>query len=144
MDGDILVHAGDDFRFVVAVIDDGFVQAAVARSAIDRQIFDAERIEDIDHEIAAARGLIHRIGRRRHGLGGDLPWTRNGSLAYLRVSGEGVDGRRRNDCGRGAGDARAFEEITAAGIRRTAALRHDSSRKRQYPPRENRRIFSID
>jgi len=81
VDGDVLVHAGDNFRFVVAVIDDGFVQAAIARSAIDRQIFDAERIEDVDHEVAAARGLVHRIGCRRHGLGGDLPWTRNGGAS---------------------------------------------------------------
>ena len=45
VDGDVLVHAGDDFGLVVAVIDDGFVQAAIARRAVDRQVFDAERIE---------------------------------------------------------------------------------------------------
>jgi hypothetical protein len=42
VDGDVLVHAGENFRFVVGVIDGGFVQAAVARCAIDRQIFDAQ------------------------------------------------------------------------------------------------------
>jgi hypothetical protein len=31
VDGDVLVHAGDDLGLVVAVIDDRFVQAAVAR-----------------------------------------------------------------------------------------------------------------
>ena len=72
MNSDVLVHAGDDFRLVVAVIDDRFVQAAIARRAIDRQIFDAERIEHIDHKVAAARGLIHRVVRRRHGFGGSL------------------------------------------------------------------------
>ena len=62
VDGDVLVHAGDDFRLVVAaVIDDGFMQAAVARRAVDRQIFDVERLEHVDHEVAAARGLIHRV-----------------------------------------------------------------------------------
>jgi hypothetical protein len=34
VDGDVLVHAGDDFGLVVAVIDDRFVQAAVARCAM--------------------------------------------------------------------------------------------------------------
>src|SRR5215469_1334785 len=143
MDGDILVHAGDDFRPVVAVIDDGFMQAAVARSAIDRQVFDAEGVEHVDHEIAAARGLIDRIGGRRQGLRGDLPWTRNGSLARLRGGGDGVGGRRRNHCGRGAGKSCAFEEIATAGIGGTA-LRHDSSLKWQYRRKKNRRVFSLD
>jgi hypothetical protein len=44
MDGDVFVHAGDDFGFVAGVIDDGFVQPAITRSAVDGEIFDAERI----------------------------------------------------------------------------------------------------
>jgi hypothetical protein len=72
MDSDVLMHAGDDFWLVIAVIDHRFVQAAVARRAIDRQIFDAERIEHINHKVAAARGLIHRVVRRQHGFGGSL------------------------------------------------------------------------
>ena len=54
VDGDLLVHAGDDFGLVVGVINDGFVQAAVALSAIDRQILDAKRVEHVSHEVAAA------------------------------------------------------------------------------------------
>src|ERR1700730_1837567 len=70
--GDVLVHAGDDLGLVVGVIDNRLVQAAVARGAIDRHVFDAERIEHVGHEIAAAGRLVHRIVARRHGFGGDL------------------------------------------------------------------------
>jgi len=45
MHGDILVHAGDDFGLVAGVIEDGFVQAAITRSAVDGEIFDVKRIE---------------------------------------------------------------------------------------------------
>ena len=38
VNGDVLVHAGDDFRLLLPVIEDGFVQAAKTRRAVDRQI----------------------------------------------------------------------------------------------------------
>jgi len=143
VDRDILVDAGNDLRLIVGVIDGSFVQAAVARRAIDRQIFDPERVEHIDHKIAAARGLIYRIGCRRHGLGGDLPGTRNGSLARLRGGRDSIGGSRRNYRGSRAGEARAFEEIAAAGIGGTAALRHESSLEGQCRREKNRRVCRL-
>jgi len=125
VDGDVLVYAGDDFGLVVGVIDDGFVQAAVALSAIDRQILDAERVEHVGHEVAAARRLIHRVARRRHGLGRDLQRARNGSLQSLLRRGRDRVGRdRRRNRGGGADEAGAFQEIAAAGIAQIAAFRH--------------------
>ena len=118
VDGDVLVHAGDDFRLVAAVIDDGFVQAAVARRAVDRQIFDAERVQHVGHEVAAARGLIRRVLRRRHGLGRGLQRPRHGGLQFLRRDGRnGVSGDRRCDRGGSTDEAGTFEEIAAARTR---------------------------
>jgi len=76
VDGDILMHTGDDFGFVAAVIDDGFVQAAVARSAVDRQIFDAERVQHIGHEVAASRPRLAAALERRPSIS---PAVRPGS-----------------------------------------------------------------
>ena len=82
VDGDLLVRAGEDFGLVVAaVVEHGLVQAAEARGAVHRQIFDVERLEHVDHEVAAARGLVDRILDRRHGLGRDLPRPGNGGLS---------------------------------------------------------------
>ena len=81
-DGDVLVHAGDDFGLVAGVIDDGFVQAAKARSAVDGEIFDAERLEHVDHEIAAAGRLIYRILDRRHRLRRHLPRTGTAAVNF--------------------------------------------------------------
>jgi hypothetical protein len=63
--GDVFVHASDDFRVVVAMIEDGFVQAAIARGAVDGEVFDAEQIEHVGHEVAAACRLIDRVTTRR-------------------------------------------------------------------------------
>jgi hypothetical protein len=125
MHADILVHASDDFRLVVAVIDDRFVQAAIARRAIDREILDAQRVEYVGHEVAAARGLVHRVSRRRHGLGGDLARTRQCRLQALRRGDRhGVAGDRRRDRRGCAHEAGAFEEIASARTGRIATFRH--------------------
>ncbi len=128
MDRGVLVHAGDDFGLgVAAMIDDGFMQAAVARRAIDHQIIDVERLQHIGHEVAAARRLIHRILDRRHRLDGGL--QRTGQRGFQLVLGSG----RKCACGdrlRGRGGrcsarkARTFEEVAAGRIRRIAAFRH--------------------
>ena len=125
MDGDVLVHAGDDFGLVVAVIDDGFMQAAIARRAVDRHILDAERVEHIGHKVAAAGRLIDRVGGRRHGLSGDLPGAGKRSYRLLRLDGRhGVGRNGRRDRSSGADEARAFEEIATARLRRTAVRGH--------------------
>ena len=126
VDRDFLVRAGEDFRLdVVAVVEDRLVQAAEARRAVHRQVVDVERLEDVDHEVAAARGLRHRIRHRRlvstaicSGPGGRALRRRRPSAAAPCACG----GRRRQR--RGAGERRAFEEVAAAGLRRRAALGH--------------------
>ncbi len=124
VDRDILVHAGDDLGLVVGVIDDGFMQAAIARGAIDRHIFDAERIEHIRHEVAAARSLIDRIVRRRERLGGGLnrAWDRGLELR-LRRGGHGIGRDRRHDRSGGPDKTRGLEEVAAARIGRWSAFR---------------------
>ena len=70
-DAGFLVRAGEEFRHrVLAVIDQRFVDAAVARGRIGGQIFDIERLDDVDHEIGAGRAVVERRHLRRAGLGG--------------------------------------------------------------------------
>ena len=117
MDGDVFVHAGDDFGFVAGVIDDGFVQPAITRSAVDGEIFDAERIKHVGHEVAAAGRLIYRILGRRHRLCRHLQRARNGSLqSLLRRGRDRVGSDRRRDRGSGAEETGPFEKIAAAGL----------------------------
>jgi hypothetical protein len=118
------------------VVDDSFVQAAVTRRAVDRHVIDVERLDDVDHIVAAARRLIHRIGRRRHGFGRDLPRARQRRLGFAqRRSRHGAGRNGRCDrCG-GADEAGALEEITTARISLLAALRH------RYPPHERSAEF---
>jgi hypothetical protein len=109
VDGDVLVHAGDDFGLVAAVIDDGFMQAAIARRAVDRDILDAKRVEHVGHKVAAAGRLIDRVVGRRHGLGRDLSGAGERSYQLLRlVSRHGFGRKGRRDCSSGADDACAF------------------------------------
>ena len=73
--GGLFVAAGDEFgAFVPAVVDDGFVQAAEARSGIGADVLDAQRLDDVDHEIGAgaAFGEDFEPGRRA-----DLRFRRN-------------------------------------------------------------------
>ena len=73
---DFLMHAAEHFRLLVhAAIDDRFVQAAEGRGGRLRDVIEIETLQHIEHEVGAAGGLLVRIGRRRHGLGGDIgPW----------------------------------------------------------------------
>jgi len=65
-----LVHAGQEFGFLVAaVIDQRLVQAAEARRRVRRQIFEIERLDDIDHEVRAVRHMRARQLLRHRGLG---------------------------------------------------------------------------
>ena len=115
--GDVLVHAGDDFRFVVAVIEDGFVQTAIARRAVDSQVLDAERVDHVGHEVAAAGRLIDWVAARRHGLGRDLPRAGNGGLQLRRRRDrQRVSGWRR-DRGGCADQTSTLQEIAACSIR---------------------------
>ncbi len=60
MHRDLLVRTGEDLGLrVLGVVDDRLMQAAEARGAVHRQIVDVERLEDVDHEVAAARRLCH-------------------------------------------------------------------------------------
>ena len=59
---------------LLAVVDQRLVDAAEARSAVRRQIFDVERLDDVDHEIGAGDAAdAIAVGLRRAGLGGDRP-----------------------------------------------------------------------
>jgi hypothetical protein len=128
VDGDLLVRAGEDFRLVAAVVDDRLVQAAEARGAVHRQVVEVEGLEHVDHELAAARGLVHRVGGRRQALGRRQPGPGHGGLEVgagrcrLRVRG-GRGGERG-----GAGERGALEEFAPVGARQVAAgLGHRAS-----------------
>ena len=70
------VAAGEPLRLVVAaVVDEGFLETAEARAGIRGAIFDAERLDDVDHEVRArllVSGNFHGAatfsGRRLPGL----------------------------------------------------------------------------
>ena len=57
----LLVQAGDELRLrVVAVVDDRFVDTAEARARVRGDVLEVERLEHVDHEVAA--GPIDRDG----------------------------------------------------------------------------------
>ena len=57
----LLVAAGDELRRrVAAVVDERLVDAAEARAGVGRDVLEVERLEDVDHEVAA-----RPIGRQR-------------------------------------------------------------------------------
>ena len=71
-DAAFLMGAGEEFRHrVLAVVDQRLVDGAIARCRIGRQVFDVERLDDVDHEVRSGPALA-RIGRniRHAGLGG--------------------------------------------------------------------------
>src|SRR5215475_10156875 len=131
--GDFLVRASEDFRLeVLAVVDDGFVEATEARRAIHREIVDVERLEHVDHKVAAAGGLGLRVLLWRRGLERGLDRPGCGSLEIgtgRRDLRGGGDRRHRS----GARQSRAFEEFAAIRIRQRAAFRHDSPRAAWFP-----------
>ncbi len=60
-DGRFLVHAGEELRHpVAAVVDEGLVQAAEARAGVGGHVVEAERLDDVDHEVGA--GAIDDVG----------------------------------------------------------------------------------
>jgi hypothetical protein len=136
---DFLVRTGENLRLdVAAMVDDGFVEAAEARGAIHREIIDIQRLEHVDHEVAAAGGLGHGIALRRQGFHGNLDRARGrrlhgGRERFDRCIDLGVGGRRRQR--RGARKGGALEKFAATGIRQRAALRHVFSPKgvRRHP-----------
>ena len=115
-DGGLFMHAGEEFgAFVLAVIDQRLVQGAEARSRIAGQIFDVERLDDVDHEVGAGfAAFVLELGRRAGFGGGDFGVRRQGRRARWR------GGRLRRDrsvsagCGRSrrAGDSHAGQEFT--------------------------------
>ena len=71
-DAAFLMGAGEEFRRrVLAVVDQQLVDGAIARCRVGRQVFDVERLDNVDHEIRSGLALA-RIGRdiRHAGLGG--------------------------------------------------------------------------
>ncbi len=127
---DLLVRAGENFRLdVAAVVDDGLVQAAEARGAVHREIVDIQRLEHVDHEVAAAGGLGHGIALRRQGFHRDLDRARSRRLHVCtwRVDTWRIDlgvGRDRRRQRRRARKRCSLEKFTAIGIRQRTALRH--------------------
>lgn len=130
-DRDFFVQAGEPFgRGILAVIDEGFLQAAEARARHRGDVFDAQGLPRIDHEIRAAGLLDEVIGACGEALRLGRFVDRGDALRRL-----GLLGRRRalrhrlerNGDGRGrAGERCTFEEITAADPACVFALRHRS------------------
>ncbi len=115
VDGDLLVRAGEDFGLrVLSVVDEGFVDAAECRGAVHREIVEIERSQHVDHEIAAARGLIHRVLGGRQRFDRNLLRPGNGGLEIRFGRGHLRARRNRGERG-GADEAGALEEIAALG-----------------------------
>ena len=109
-DRDLLVWASENFGFVSGVVNDRFVQAAEARSAIHRQVIDVERVEHFRHEVATAAALGGRILGRRLGFRGEVRlWDDLGRFPGRRLLRPGRKGRRGQ--GGGAGKRDALQEI---------------------------------
>ena len=117
-DGRFLVAAGKELgRLVVAVVEDRLVDAAEARAGVRRNVFEVERLEDVQHEVAARPAgrtrldLDHRVDladpHRRRGGPGPLGWR---GLRYR--GGCGVRSRVRHQR-RGAGHGGTFQKAPA-------------------------------
>jgi hypothetical protein len=117
-DGGFLVHAGEELRHLVAaVVDERLVDAAVARGAVRRAVLDAERLDDVDHEVRArhaADAVRRQLARRlRLGGGGLRARRQRGRRArvlrhFLLAAREG-----RRDRGRGARGDESGQEPAA-------------------------------
>ena len=108
--GGLFVAAGDEFgTFVPAIVDHRFVQAAEARSGIRADVLDAQRLDDVDHEIGAGAAFREDF---EPGGRADLRfrWNRRGRRNARRVA------RASICCAR---EAAGLAAITAAP---TAAL----------------------
>ena len=139
--GDFFMHASDHFGLgVAAVIDQRFVQAAIARGRRHGDVFEIQRLHDIDHEVAAARGLLDRIGIRRQRLGQRDPGRgtcRAGGGINPATAGMAAAALTGVATGRGARQGCAFQKIATPDIRFTAAFCHASL---PLPPAESASI----
>ncbi len=92
-DGGFLVQAGEEFGvLVIAVVDDGFVEATEAGAGVRGAIFDAERLDDVNHEIGAAAHVRRHFGR---GAGGFRLLGRLLTEGDGRIRGDQSSGARR-------------------------------------------------
>ncbi len=113
--GGLFMAAGDEFGILVAaIVDDGFVQAAEARSGIGADVLDAQRLDDVDHEIGAGAAFGENF---EAGWRADLRfrWNRRGRRNARRVAGFdllSVRTRRISRDYRGA-DGGALQEAAA-------------------------------
>src|SRR5206468_12340212 len=85
-DGDLLVRAQNDLGLAVAVVHERVVKPAVRRAGVERDVFDAEALEQIDDDVAAEAGrALLRPPRPRSGCDlGYLPTPRfSASDTYL-------------------------------------------------------------
>ena len=108
----LFVAAGDELRRrVAAVVDDRLVDAAEARSRVGRDIFEVERLDDVDHEVAAwsVGGQHVDVGRR---IGLARRCRRRGLRRRRgRGAGHGCPGLREVEC-RSTSDRGALEKVS--------------------------------
>ncbi len=113
----LFVHAGDVLRrFIAAVVEDRLVDLRETRARHGDQVLEAQRLENVHHEIGAGLGVVLRLDPSgRSGI------RRDALLGHR-------DGRFRNQRRRARG--RAFQE--AAPIDRIfLGLRHDETSLRR-------------
>ena len=69
--GNFFMKTGDELRVLVAaVIDDRFLQAAGIRVGIDRDVLEAQGLQDVHHEIGPGPFVVDDLnGGRCLGLG---------------------------------------------------------------------------
>ena len=98
---DFLMRHGEELRhLVVAVVDQRLVDAAEARGAVRRQVFDVERLDDVDHEVGA-------------GDAADAVAVLGGVPVSAAIGPGGRRQRRRHARGRGAGGTGAHSRLAA-------------------------------
>ena len=125
------MHARDHLgRVVAAVVDDRFVQAAEARAGVRADVLEAERLEDVDHEVGAAALVVadhldlagaDRLARGRHDRRRGLGWRdrrgwrgRTGRLRGTRSRSSRQS--RRRPRARPSGEIRGVQWCSASGL----------------------------
>ena len=118
----LLVAVGDELgALVAAVIDHRFVEAAEARPRVGANVFEAQGLDNVHHEIRAGPPLGERVdfrrpvglGRRHHGYG-------TGRLCRL-----GVRRLARRHQRRGADDGSVSQEVATVNGRLLQFLPHN-------------------
>jgi hypothetical protein len=105
----LFVQTGEQLRLgIAAVVDERFVQAAEARARVGGDVFEAERLDDVDHEV------------RARALDDDVPWQQLLGLAL------GFRGLRYYGGGGGSGGGGS-----GAGLEEIATFHGSSSRTRR-------------